>query len=415
MNRWLAVLLECAALLTGCGGEEPPAGGACVSSLDCGGSPCIDGQCQMALLMDAGPRCQPTSCVELGFECGPAPDQCGDTLDCDPCTEGADCVAGICQVVCTPTTCEEQGASCGPIQDGCGATLDCGGCGEELCGAANQCGEEPCIPVTCEELGATCGMVDDGCGATLDCGSCAAPESCGGAGVDNACGCTPVGCTEVMSACGAMPDGCGGTVDCGPCASGRCGVVTANRCGMCRRVEMSTSWRSPRVSVSGTLFQGAAGWSMATLARSRGGGAAVARVDAQSGATTTQRLLLRDFRFTLPPNARVRGTQIRIRHHASVPNQARDLAVRLALPNRFSDLNLARRGERWPAEDEDQVYGVETTNWGFGPELNRQAVQSTSFGVLLRAELFPVQQFFWANVFVDHVQVRVHYTTEVCE
>jgi len=61
---------------------------------------------------------------------------------------------------CTPKTCAELGVDCGPIDDGCGQLIDCGGCPEGYaCGveAPNRCGVGTCVPKTCADLGYECG------------------------------------------------------------------------------------------------------------------------------------------------------------------------------------------------------------------------------------------------------------------
>src|SRR5262245_46801328 len=62
---------------------------------------------------------------------------------------------------CKPQTCEELGKNCGPVSDGCGNLIPCGTCTPpEICGGGNEpsvCGTAPCTKTTCEELGATCG------------------------------------------------------------------------------------------------------------------------------------------------------------------------------------------------------------------------------------------------------------------
>jgi len=93
---------------------------------------------------------------------------------------------------CTERTCEDVGAECGPVADGCGDLLDCGPCtAPDTCGGGgtpNQCGNDGCIETTCEAAGAECGPIADGCGDTIDCGDCILPETCGGNGTPNVCG-----------------------------------------------------------------------------------------------------------------------------------------------------------------------------------------------------------------------------------
>lgn len=118
-------------------------------------------------------RCDPSACSGC----------CKAEGECASC--GAD--------ACTPTTCAQLGKNCGSIDDGCGTTLECGTClALETCGGAgtaNVCGQAPpCTPTSCAAQGKNCGAISDGCSAMLACGKCVAPEACGAAGVQNVCG-----------------------------------------------------------------------------------------------------------------------------------------------------------------------------------------------------------------------------------
>lgn len=94
--------------------------------------------------------------------------------------------------VCTPKTCGDLGLECGPTGDGCGNVIQCGDCPPgETCGGGGKpgvCGNQTCTPKTCTELGAECGPIGDGCGAILQCGDCTPPKTCGGGGVAYKCG-----------------------------------------------------------------------------------------------------------------------------------------------------------------------------------------------------------------------------------
>jgi hypothetical protein len=91
---------------------------------------------------------------------------------------------------CNPRDCDDVGAECGPIADGCGDLVDCGPCPDgEICGGdgPNQCGMNSCTPRSCEDADANCGPIADGCGSTVDCGECTDGEVCGGGGTPNQC------------------------------------------------------------------------------------------------------------------------------------------------------------------------------------------------------------------------------------
>lgn len=102
----------------------------------------------------------------------------------------ASCVGSQNPPECDPQDCDDVGAECGPIADGCGDLVDCGPCEDgEICGGdgPNQCGMSSCTPQTCEDVEAECGVIGDGCGDTVDCGDCTDGETCGGGGVPNVC------------------------------------------------------------------------------------------------------------------------------------------------------------------------------------------------------------------------------------
>ncbi len=249
----------CQSAGAGCG----PVGDGCGGLLDCG--KCPNGQscggggtpsvCGAPRATDGGVACVPRSCLQLGFDCGPAGDGCGGLLDCGKCPNGQACglggKPGVCgaDLVCTPTTCIAAGANCGPLADGCGGLLDCGKCPMgEVCGGGGQpgvCaaggagdGAPTCVPKSCQQLGFDCGFAGDGCGGLLDCRSCTAPQTCGGGGQPSVCGgnmgCVPKSCQSAGANCGPIGDGCGGVVQCGPCPPGlTCGGGgAASKCGV---------------------------------------------------------------------------------------------------------------------------------------------------------------------------------------
>ncbi len=232
--------------------------------------------------IDGGSQCVPQTCAGLGYNCGFAGDGCGNQLDCggpSACATPEYCGGGGPQqcggnvfvapdggavALCTPTTCAELGYDCGFAGDGCGNQLDCGGASActtpEYCGGGgpNQCGGVAsvspdggtislCTPATCADRGYNCGAAGDGCGNLLNCGAtCASPEYCGGGG-PNVCGgsvfvaadggavnlCTPKTCADLGYNCGAAGDGCGNLLNCGTTCPGTeyCGGAGPNVCG----------------------------------------------------------------------------------------------------------------------------------------------------------------------------------------
>jgi hypothetical protein len=96
---------------------------------------------------------------------------------------------------CQPLSCAQQGFDCGPQGDGCGGEIMCGTCmAPDTCGGGGvpgRCGYPDagnCIPKTCAELGYNCGINGDGCGHTVNCGTCTPPAICGGGGQPSVCG-----------------------------------------------------------------------------------------------------------------------------------------------------------------------------------------------------------------------------------
>jgi hypothetical protein len=233
--------------------------------------------------------CIGKTCQELGYNCGPNSDGCGNTIQCGTCPSGESCgnggfskcgptiiVGSDGGIVCTPTTCKALGYNCGYAGDGCGNLLDCnaddagpscptpqfcGGGGFDQCGGNDGLlsdGGTPCTPTTCKALGYNCGYAGDGCGNLLDCNpndgssGCTLPQYCGGGGF-NLCGgnidegpdggsnCVPESCQKQGFNCGPAGDGCGNLQQCGTCVGnntcgggGKPGVCGNSTCtGLC--------------------------------------------------------------------------------------------------------------------------------------------------------------------------------------
>ena len=260
-----ALGFTCGTVGDGCGGTL--ACGTCTSPQFCGGGG-FNACGTTGLLPDGGVPCQPTTCGQLGFNCGIAGDGCGGQLQCGSCTDPQYCGGGgfnLCGgnnglgpdggPVCVPTTCAALGYNCGNAADGCGGLLTCGTCtnpqycgggGYDVCGGNDGVGQDGapfCTPTTCAALGFTCGQAGDGCGGLLECGSCTDPQYCGGGGF-NVCGgnnglgpdggpvCNPTTCKKLGFDCGSAGDGCGGILSCGTCSDPEyCGGGGFNLCG----------------------------------------------------------------------------------------------------------------------------------------------------------------------------------------
>ncbi len=133
-------LLQCGS----CTSPEICGGGIAGAAPDAGGP--VPGRC------GGGTICQKQTCAQLGISCGPAGDGCGDVLQCGTCTPPATCgggivgaapdaggpVPGVCggSNACVPRTCAQLGFNCGPAGDGCGNLISsCGTCtAPEICG-----------------------------------------------------------------------------------------------------------------------------------------------------------------------------------------------------------------------------------------------------------------------------------------
>ncbi len=225
----------------GCGGQTANCG-TCTSPQTCGGGG-VPSQCGYP----NGGTCTPTTCAKLGYNCGPAGDGCGGTLQCGSCTSPDTCggggQAGHCgfpDAGCTPLTCAAfPSTTCGEQNDGCGGhTPFCNPCtSPATCGGggiANQCGfpSSNCTPATCSSLGLQCGLASNGCGGvTADCGTCPQGSSCANnmcVPVDAGSSCVPQTCSQLNIACGNTDDGCGNLLTCATCPAGQTCVF--NQC-----------------------------------------------------------------------------------------------------------------------------------------------------------------------------------------
>lgn len=202
--------------------------------------------------------CKPKTCTELGVECGPAGDGCGNVIQCgSTCPDGQTCGGGgvpsKCGAPpCKPQTCTELGANCGAIGDGCGGLIaDCGTCATgEICGGGgfpSKCGKGvaggdggTCTPTKTACAPGDCGPIADGCGNVINCPTtCATGQTCGGGGTPSLCGAPPcVKNTCGGQNCGFIADGCGGSLSCWPAGATSCpagqtcgGGGVANTCG----------------------------------------------------------------------------------------------------------------------------------------------------------------------------------------
>ncbi len=144
----------------------------CGQQQQCGACPsqCGNGQCESGERMSCPQDC-PSGCHPLrhcGTRCGVIDDGCGSYLDCGPCTGvcGNNVCEGwrgethqSCPSDCAPPSCQSQGCGqrCGQWIDNCGQALNCGPC-SALCAQPNGVcepglGENPLTcPNECDDL-----------------------------------------------------------------------------------------------------------------------------------------------------------------------------------------------------------------------------------------------------------------------
>ncbi len=146
----LALLVTCVVGVAACGSDDSG------TSDGGGGSDATLFGDGLAFGGDAGGSCQPQTCASAGYTCGLNGDGCGGILDCGQCTSPNFCGGGgysKCGVgvtadggtivadggLCTPTTCQQLGFNCGPAGDGCGGLLQCGTCTlPDICGGGGK-------------------------------------------------------------------------------------------------------------------------------------------------------------------------------------------------------------------------------------------------------------------------------------
>jgi len=182
----------------------------------------------------------PSSCEELNANCGFVTDtKCGGVIKCGTCKVAGEVCggqepnrcgkgSGTTQPdagTCTPSSCKDLGAECGSVSDpACpGTVVDCGNTKCPGMCVAGKCTTTTCKPkgdaaTLCAQAGLQCGSVSDGCDGTLDCGSCSANETCS-AGVCNPTTCPldpKTTCAGRGYSCGLAANNCGVQEVCGP-------------------------------------------------------------------------------------------------------------------------------------------------------------------------------------------------------
>ena len=178
-NFGLAALVTCVVGMAACGSDDSSTsdGGTSSDATLFGDGVGFGG--------DAATTCQPRTCASAGYTCGLNGDGCGGVIDCGHCAQPNFCGGGgysKCGIgvnadggslisdggsLCTPTTCQQLGYNCGPAGDGCGGLLQCGSCtSPDICGGGGKpsvCGGgTPCTNLCLQQV--TC---DGGASTTL--------------------------------------------------------------------------------------------------------------------------------------------------------------------------------------------------------------------------------------------------------
>jgi hypothetical protein len=154
----------------GAEGSDATTGGGGSGGLGGDAAPPADDGGQTINAGDSSVGCTPKTCIDLHFNCGPNGDGCGGLLQCGTCPAGQACGLGgpsVCGWIygpeaggdgapfnCTPTTCAALGYNCGPAGDGCGGSVQCGACtGNDICGGVKPsvCGV-PCTGLCTQQV-----------------------------------------------------------------------------------------------------------------------------------------------------------------------------------------------------------------------------------------------------------------------
>src|SRR5690606_12426858 len=108
----------------------------CVKDVDCEHK--IANRCEAGSCVPIAGGCVPADCAALGKECGTILDGGGGTKTCGrtdgqpDCGPAESCGGGgpnTCGTsTCAPTSCQQLGADCGLVEDGCSGVLNCGVC-----------------------------------------------------------------------------------------------------------------------------------------------------------------------------------------------------------------------------------------------------------------------------------------------
>jgi len=139
--------------------------------------------------------------------------------------------------------------------------------------------------------------------------------------------------------------------------------------------------------------------------------ATVQYVDAPNGTHRIGTLRVYSFKFEIPDGATIDGVQMEIERYAS-HNAARyvcDTALHLSnhLATAIGD-DKANTGLKWDTSPRKDAYGAVDDLWG--ATLTPAIVNSTTFGILLKAQLVNGMAPYTMYAYIDYVSMTITYT-----
>lgn len=124
---------------------------------------------------------------------------------------------------------------------------------------------------------------------------------------------------------------------------------------------------------------------------------------------TTQRLMVTDFSFTIPPTASICGVEVTFEHSATgTLHSVSDNAIRLIKGGVVLGDNKAKSAV-WSSTDTEVAYGDSTDTWGI--TLSPADINASDFGVAIAVDLSGVSVLPTARI--DQVNIKVNYSASV--
>jgi hypothetical protein len=257
--------------------------------------------------------------------------------------------------------------------------------------------DSACEPLSCESLNVDCGSAHDGCGGTIECGEC--PVSCE-AGTSDSATHSPgvarstgfVGQPYEYSSLYYEP--CEVATDCVP----PCTAVGGSE-AMCAASECVDNADGARNCLPATAWlevEAVTTWSGSMI----GSADIYAEVDGFA-----DRLVVEDFGFEVPDDARIDGIEVEVSRAASNADSVVDDEITLFFdepigePRAYTDVP-------WPAAVSSVTYGGPLELWGAA--LTAEQVNSPSFGAAVSVRY--LGEAGGARAYLDHVQITVYYS-----